>query len=315
MLIHDVSEWLKARDEYIVLVHRRPDGDALGCAAALVEGLRAIGKTAYMLDAGDVGMYMPYVKPYWAPEGYVPKTVISVDMATDTLMQRGGDVYIGRIELSIDHHPSNTGYAGQTYVDPTKAACGEIIYELLLDMKGSISQPEALQLFYAITTDTGCFSYSNTTAECMHVAANLIELGAPATKLNKEFHRTKSRERAALEAVLTANKEFYRDGKIGVIMRTKEAMNKVGVTERDADDIAKIPGTIEGVEVGITLSEIEEKNTKISVRTTELVDSNAVCAQLGGGGHKAAAGCYVEEDIYTAKKMILAAVENVWPAE
>lgn len=312
MEIYEVAKWLESHDNFIIVMHKRADGDALGSAAGLIQGLREIGKTAYAVYPGDVGDYEPYLTNYWAPKDYIGETIVAVDLATEGMFQRNADMYVGKVQLTIDHHPSQTFFANDTCLHAEKAACGEIVYEILLALSGKVSSETAKHLFYAISTDTGCFSYSNTTAACMRAAAELIEAGAPSTELNKVFHRTKSRARVALEALLIENIEFYRDGKVAVITRTKARMEQAGALERDADDIAKLPGQIEGVEVGIAISEIEDRNTKISVRTTEKVNSNLICAELGGGGHAAAAGCYVDRPVEEAKSMILQAVDKIW---
>ena len=311
--INEVAKWLEERDRFIVVMHKRADGDALGSAAGLVQGLRELGKTAWAAYPGDVGMYEPYLTGYWAPSGYKAETIVAVDLATEDMFQRNADEYIGKVQLTIDHHPSQTFFALETCLHAEKASCGEIIYEILLAMSGSVSAETAKHLFYAVSTDTGCFSYSNTTAACMRTAAELIEAGAPSTELNKVFHRTKSRARVALESLIISRIEYYRDGKVAVITRTKALMKEAGAWERDADDIAKLPGQIEGVEVGIAISEIEDNYTKISVRTTEKADANLICKLLGGGGHAAAAGCYLDCPYMEAKPQILKAVDEIWP--
>ena len=188
----EAARWLSERDRFLLLTHVHPDGDTLSSAAALVLGLRAAGKTAYILENEETSdKYLPFVKEYFAPKDYVHESVVSIDMATEELLPDNALPYRGKIELCIDHHGSNTGYAQNSCVRPDRAACGELIYEILMNLCGSIDAEMAKQLYVAVSTDTGCFVYANTTANTLRTAALLVEAGAQNDRLNKILFRTK----------------------------------------------------------------------------------------------------------------------------
>ena len=292
MDIQKTAEYLKEHDNYLILNHRRPDGDAHGSAAGLCRGLRAAGKTAYILQNPDTTeKYVKYVKEMWAPEGFVPDTVVTVDTASCQMLQTNGMVYENKIDLSVDHHPSNTGYAENDCIDSTCAACGEIVYDLLTELNGSVDVATAEVLYIAVSTDTGCFAFANTTANTFRVAWKLGEAGLAYRELNREMFRTKTRNRFVLESQVMSGIEFYYGGRVAITTITAKMMSETGCTENDMDDIAAIPGSVEGVECGITMRELsDERDCKISVRTSPRVDANALCRGLGGGGHMMAAG-------------------------
>ena len=176
MTLSEVSSWLREHDDYLIITHRRPDGDTLGSAAALVRGLRAYGKNAYIFKNEETtSKYLGFVSPFWAPDSFDFSHIVSVDVASEGLFPRGSDHLLGRTDLSIDHHPSNTGYARLTYADGSKAACGEIIYDLLIDLNGDIDDDTAAALYTAISTDTGCFAFGNTTQNTFRCAALVAE--------------------------------------------------------------------------------------------------------------------------------------------
>ena len=113
MTVKETAAFLRQHDNYLILTHKRPDGDTIGCAAALCEGLRALGRTAWICPhTEETHLFTPYLEGRLAPEGYVPETVVSVDIAARSLFTRAGEPWLARgVDLAIDHHPSNTGFA------------------------------------------------------------------------------------------------------------------------------------------------------------------------------------------------------------
>jgi len=119
---------LRQHNNILILTHRRPDGDTAGCAAGLCAMLRQIGKTAYVLYNPDItASNRGYLEPYWAPAGYAPEFVVSVDIASRSLFFPAAEEYFDRIGLAVDHHPSFEGFGAAQCVDASCAACGEIV--------------------------------------------------------------------------------------------------------------------------------------------------------------------------------------------
>lgn len=304
-----VVERLKAWDNILVLTHVRPDGDTLCSAAALTDCLQKMGKTAYLAANPEVGeKYHFHVGSYFAPEGYSYDKIISVDMASDNMIPAVLEISGPAVDMAIDHHGSNSGYAKETCVDPAAAACGEIVYRVILDLQGSITEKQAELLYIALTTDTGCFVYANTTEETLRIASQLVHAGADNAALNKRFFRTKPRSRIMMERMLYNDMRFYEDGRIAVIRVTRDMVHTCGATEDDVDDIASIPGAVEGVMAGVTLKERDDGGCKISLRTMAHVNASAICAKFGGGGHLMAAGCSMDVSLDEAEKEIVAAI-------
>lgn len=317
MTIRETADWLKARDNFLVLTHLRPDGDTLGCAAGLVQGLGRAGKTAYILfNPEATPRYTTYVEKHWAPDGFEPSYIISVDTASQGVFQVNAKDYLDRVTLCIDHHPSNAGYAEHRCLDASKASCGEIIYEILLAMGIIIDAEAATSLYVAVSTDTGCFQFANTTANTLRVAAALVDAGAPIGELNRELFRKKAKSRILLEAMITSGMEFYFDGAVAVATITRDMMDKAGASENEMDDVAAIPGSIEEVIVGVTIREMSgPKDCKVSVRTTPLVNASDLSARFGGGGHAMAGGFSLEATVQETKRRLLDALKDIFPLQ
>jgi phosphoesterase RecJ-like protein len=313
MNIDETAKWLDERDRCLILTHRRPDGDAIGSAAGLARGLRLRGKTAYALTNPETTeRYLPYIQEYWAPEGFSPDFIITVDTASEEMFQVNGGEYRGRIDLSIDHHMSNTLYAKLTCADSERASCGEIIFDALSLWKGAVDEAVAAALYVAVSTDTGCFAFGNTTAQTLRAASELALAGAPIGRINKKLFREKTRARALLEGSIFSGLEFHYGGAAAIATVTNEMLRLAGATENDLDDVASLPGSIEGVLVGATIRELPGADgCKVSVRSGERVDANALCARFGGGGHAMAAGFTVRERAERVKADLVGALGDV----
>ncbi|MBE6948565.1 MAG: bifunctional oligoribonuclease/PAP phosphatase NrnA [Ruminococcaceae bacterium] len=311
MTIKQAAKWLLSRDNFIILTHMRPDGDTLCSAGALVNGLNKLGKTAYMLPNPEAAeKYLKYVKKYFAPENYKYDNIVAVDTARQGMITKGGEELGGCVGLSIDHHGSNSLYAEENCICADAAACGEMIFDLMEAM-GAALDPELADLIYiAVSTDTGCFAYTNTSARTLSIASSLVAAGASNGRLNKEMFRTKPKGLVKVEGQMMSDMDFYLDGRIAVSTITQRMLAKCGISESDLEDVASLPGTIEGVKIGFVIKEQVSGKSKISCRTTDDYDANTICANFGGGGHKCAAGCTIDASPIEAKKLIVEAAEK-----
>ncbi len=247
----------------------------------------------------------PYVAGLTCESAQPDSTVITTDIASEGLLSFGAAALAPRIELVIDHHGSNSLPCENRIVLADRAACGEIVYALLLELGAPVSKETAEALYVAISTDTGCFKYSNVTGNTLRVAAELIDLGADVAPINKIFFDTKTFARLKLEARLTAGIELYAGGMVGLCTLPQRWIDELSISEDDIDSISGFARSIEGVEIGIMIREVEGGMGKLSLRTSPRYDACALCQQLGGGGHAAAAGASVAGGIEGAKKAIL----------
>ncbi len=313
LTIPETAALLRSFDNVLILTHVRPDGDTVGSAAALCAGLRALGKTAYLLpNPGLTDTTAPFFRPYAAPEGFCPERVVSTDIASTALFPENAKPYIDRVDLAIDHHPSFEGFGKASYVRPSAAATGEILYDVLAAL-GPITAEMALPLYVAVATDCGCFAYGNTTAHTHAVAAALLRTGIDFHAVNKTFFRTKTKKRLALEAAMLGGIEYHDRERTAVLAVPLSLISQVGAAETDAEDLSALGGQIEGVDCAVTMRELRPDVWKFSLRTGPRINATRACALLGGGGHAAAAGCTVEAPFQEAKRRMLEAIAQVAP--
>lgn len=307
MDLKKVANLILQQNNFDILTHNYPDGDCIGSAFALAHALKQIGKNARVITTDRQKKFEFIFSGYEEPDfesGYI----VSVDVADEKLLGVNRKKYEGKIDLCIDHHKSNRVEAPYKYVDANAAAAGEIIYELLPLLGAKYNKEIADCLYTAISTDTGCFRYTNTTSRTMRIAADLIDLGCDNEYINKVMFETKSKARVELEKKILENMIFCADDKCAIIYTTKEMTD--GLSDDETEGIASIPRQIEGVKMGITVRE-KENDYKISVRTNDNVDACEFCRQFGGGGHAAASGCTLNGDLSGVLEKLKTAAEEL----
>lgn len=313
MELAQCAAFLRGRDNYMLITHRRPDGDTLGSAAGLCHALRRLGKRAFLFPNPEItDTYMPLVAETLAPAGTGWDTAVAVDVAEPGLLCRG---FSGKIDLWLDHHPDRGAPRENAVVWSKKASCGELILALTELLCGDLQKEEADLLYMAVSTDTGCFVYDNTTADTHRAAARLLEAGADLPRLNKLLFRYKSQARLTLEGMICATLRTDPRRPVTVAVITLDMLRRSGATEDDCNDLASLAGQVRGNKVAVTVRELEENppRCKISLRTDGCVDASAVCGRFGGGGHKMASGCELACPPEEAAARILAAVDELWP--
>ena len=287
------AERLLEKDNILILCHRYPDGDTIGSAFALCMALRDAGKKVNVMCGDIIPAKYSYIYENIAPQDMRERFIVAVDVASAEMLGLLERDYGAKVDLCIDHHGSNTGYAKEYFVDSNAAAAGEVIFRLVPMLGVEITQPIAAALYTAICTDTGCFRHSNVTPNTLRIAAKLMETGIDAYGVNRRMFETKTRERLAIERSAIEAMSYRKDGRIAVMPVTVKMLEDAGVSEGDIEGLSSMPRQIEGVQIGIMLREVKD-GIKISVRSVPGVDASALCARLGGGGHPAAAGCFVK---------------------
>lgn len=309
MQLSEFASLLAMQDNFLIITHRRPDGDTIGSAGALCLALRALGKTAWLYRNPEItDNYIGYVSEMLAPEGYRHETTVAVDVASEMLFPVG---FGEEIDFCVDHHPSNTGYAKNALIWTDCAACGESAFELIKELGVTVTPEIAKLLYVAISTDTGCFCYGNTGSTTLRRAAELIDCGVENGPLNKRLFRTATKARLKLEGYIFSTLEAYHDGAVVIATVTLDMLEKSGATENDCEDLAALAGRLEGASVSVTITEKEPSLCKVSVRTGADVSANEICSRFGGGGHAMASGCTIHSSYEQAREQLIAVINEV----
>ena len=299
----ECADWRLERDKFSILTHRKPDGDTIGSAAALCRGLRQMGKIAHVLHNDEVTpLYAPILEGLVKPQPEEGDVLIAVDVAADNMLPRAFAELKNSIDLRIDHHGSGREYTPNEHVDSESAACAEIVWELLLDMGVVPDEKMAEAVYVGVSTDTGCFRYANTTAHTFDVCADCAATGADIFEWNRKLFDTNSLRKLRLQAWVVEHFKLICDGKIAICALPKAVEEQIGVNEDDMNNISGFLRSIEGVCIAALLRDVDEDNTKVSIRSIPGYNAAYICEQFGGGGHAGAAGCSIRKSLEEAAK-------------
>ena len=289
---HTALQRLRQAEDVLILTHANPDGDTLGSGCALFWGLRQLGKRVKLLCGDPIPEKYRYLLHGLENGEFDERYIISVDVADKSLLGAAlEESYGDRVDLSIDHHGANRLFAKETYVESDSASACEIIYLLLLSLGVEFGKELADCLYTGVSTDTGCFRYSNVTPRTHRIAADLMERGADHTRIDVLMFETKDMGFLRLQQKCLEELELFYDGRVCVLNITRALLEETGGKDEDCDEIVALSRQIAGVRIGVTFKEKKDGSLKVSVRTHEGIDAAAICAVFGGGGHKRAAGC------------------------
>ena len=306
-----VSRLLGA-DDILILCHKNPDGDTLGSGAALCLALRRLGKTAAVLCSDPIPAMYAFLPITVFDGSFAPRFVVAVDVAGIQLFGDKNNMprYAEHVDLCIDHHASNSGYAYESLVDGSAAAAAELLTSLIPELGVELTPDIASCLYTGLATDTGCFRFTNTTAATHRAAAKLIEAGADVATLNERLFECRSHARMEAERMALESLEYYYGDRCAMICLTWDQIQAAGVAGAELEDLTSLPRSIEGVEVGLTLRQQKDGSYKISVRTGNQTNACSIARRLGGGGHPRAAGCEISGNLDNAKHAILDEVKK-----
>ena len=304
--MREAAAFLREHDNYEILTHDYPDGDTLGSGYALCMVLQQMGKKARVITTSVPKDYL-FLQEGVVAQDFEAETIVSVDIADEKLLGVNREKYEGRIDLCIDHHITNKVNAPLKLVEGAAAANCAILYKLFRLMDITWTRGIANCLYTGISTDTGCFRYTNTTSETMRIAADIMDIGCDTVYIHKVMFETKTTKKIALEREVYDTIEYCLGDRCAIIAVTLETQRAIGVSDGELEGLASIPRCIEGVQIGITMREKKPNEFKVSVRTNGNVSASALCETLGGGGHTAAAGCTVTGTPEEAKATLKAA--------
>lgn len=283
----------------LFVMHRRPDGDTVGSAVALMHISRAMGKTPYGICADPIPERLSFLCEGLDIGNELPKppyTAIAVDVATKE--QLGGLQELPfRISFMLDHHEVGTPFADHLVL-PKAAAAGEVVYAvaevlLRLGVLPAIPKEAKIALYAALSSDTGCFRYSNVTPATLRCAAALLEEGdVDAADVNHRLFEMKSEKQLRAEAFAIEHTRTSPDGKIAWVLITDADRRAMDVEEEHLETVIDMVRSRAGVEVALAVREQPNGVLRASMRSSGF-DVASVAACFGGGGHLRAAGCTV----------------------
>ena len=312
----ECAERLLKIEKPIVFIHVRPDGDATGSGAALCELFRQLGRDCALLSADRIPARLEFILEKTATkvadtaEGFTP---VSIDVASPS--QLGSLIeYEDKPALMIDHHAVGESFADY-YIAPKASSAAEALIDIIdeLEAMGLVKMNGTLAyaLYAAISSDTGCFAYSNAGPKTHRCAARLIEYGIDSADINHRLFNSKSKEQLKAEGFVASKLKSDMSGKVAYAAITLAEREELGLESEHFDTAIDIVRSILGAEIAFVVKEGAPQKYKISLRSTG-ADVSRIAAELGGGGHVRAAGCSATaENIDVATNIIIEKIKNI----
>ncbi|MGD9569710.1 MAG: bifunctional oligoribonuclease/PAP phosphatase NrnA [Sedimentibacter sp.] len=290
--------------------HKAPDGDCIGSVMALYKFLKPLGKELTVCIDGII----PYnYKQFVDEEAIVKKydgekfdLLFVLDCSDAERLGKFKDVFHNAEKsVCIDHHKTNQSFANINIIKTTMSSTGELLYDILKSSGQKLTKEVATYIYIAILTDTGKFSYSNTTSETHTKAAELIDLGVDVAEIDNIIYNSKPSNVVKAFIDCISGIELHYNNKLGIAIITKDILKNNNVEMGDIDGVVEFIREIKEVEVSCVLKEYEENNTKVSLRSKNYIDVSNVSVKFGGGGHAKAAGFEICDTVDNTKKLMV----------
>ena len=312
---------IQANDSFLLTSHCRADCDAVGSELALAQILRALGKTVVISNGDPVPDHIRFIDPKSEVRvlglSVEPKELWKIDVLivvdTSAWVQLGPMAEVVKAfpgeRVIVDHHVSQDDLGAIEFKEETAEATGRLILELGEALGVEITPEIAMPLFAAIATDTGWFRFSSVEEKTFLALARLVAAGANPPGIFSSLYEQHSLARLYLQGRILDHVVSDAEGRLLSTHVTKKDFQETGAKTTDTEDAINKLHTVAGSEVAVLFVELEPELTKVSLRSCTDFNVQAIAAQFGGGGHKAASGVTFKGTLEEAQVAVLGAVQ------
>ena len=316
----ECAERLLLAEHPVVVMHVRPDGDTVGTAAALMTVLHKLGKSPVYACSDPIPERLEFLLRDFR-EAYKyelgDSDIITVDIPTKEQIGELYD-YFPKVYLMIDHHEVGCPFA-HNYVESGASSAGEVLMAVLEELiamgKLELTEDIASPVYAAISSDTGCFRYSNVTPETLRRSAVLIECGVDYASINHKLFNSKTPKQIRAEGFVADRIKTAFGGRVAYATVSKRDRQSQGATLEHFETAIDVVRSVELVEISFVIKEMDNGEYKASLRSTGK-DVAAIAQRFSGGGHIRASGCTVPaSSIGKAAEQVLEAIGTVYYSE
>lgn len=310
-IVNSINE-MKPESRVGVIAHTRPDGDAVGSVLALVAALRAAGIQAQPLMGDEQApphaySWLAYFDEYLTPSqaSHIAFDYLIV-LDTPTMKRLNeGQIFVAKAQtiLLIDHHKRQDIPVSVSIVDTDASATAQIVWRVIGASRFKRSLEVANACLVGLVTDTGSFQHSNTDAQAFIDAAEMVSAGANPTQIATNVFNSKTHAALELEACVLNRLQVANGGRVAYSFMRDEDYDNLGAQKSDGENLVDIVRSVEGIQVAVLFT-MTKAGTRISLRAKDETDVSLVAQSIGGGGHKAAAGCTWPDDSASLETVI-----------
>jgi len=292
---------LRSNEEFLVLTHENPDGDALGSMLGAALGLRELGKDVVMHLSGDAPLpgeygFLPFDELRRdLPEDVEDRVVLALDCANERRVGPDpGVLERGRFVINVDHHHDNNRFGKINLIVADASSTAEIVRDLLGELGVALTPEIAEALYVGLVTDTGRFQYTNTTPKALRLAAELVEAGANVHRVFQGVYESVEFAKLKLLARALERAQIYEGGRLVVSYLLQDDFTDLNAPEAYSEGIIDYLRAVEGAEMAALIREPprrEGPRRRVSLRASnDELDVSAIARKSDGGGHRQAAG-------------------------
>jgi phosphoesterase RecJ-like protein len=288
------AEEIRRRRRFVIASHVRPDGDAIGSQLAMAYALRALGKEARIVNRDPPPLPLlsfPGVADIEIAERIDDTGDAVIVMESGDLSRTGVAGLDAGFVINIDHHVGNTMYGAVNWFDVSAAACGEMVFDLVRELRVPLTYEIAVHVYVAILTDTGSFHYSNISPRTFDTCRQCVEAGVNPQAVARAVFDSNSLGRLKLFGAVLRGMQLDAAGQVATLTVDEQLLADCGATYDDTDGLINLPLTVKGIQAVMFFKKNGRDDWRISLRSKGNIDVNAVATQFGGGGHKNASGC------------------------
>lgn len=308
--IQRISDIIRSEDDFLIVSHYNPDGDAIGSACAMGHILTYFGKQFTIYNPSGLPQRYDYVECPAPITTTLPDTLPKWTIVLDCgAKERMGDALLSRTDettvINIDHHLGNGDYGTENWVAVDQPAVGSMMALLAQAMDVPIKGSLAQCIYLAVATDTGFFTYGSTTPESLELAAQMLRDGLNLSNINMRITKQWSEARMRLWTEVMNSVELYSDKQVAIGAISNEMFERTGTTSEDTETIINFINRLKSVRVSAILRQEGPDIYKFSLRSYGDDNVQEIATKFGGGGHKNASGGTIEAPLEEAKLMLV----------
>jgi len=318
----EIWDKLKKSKKVAITLHCAPDGDSLGCCAAMKYVLERDLKCKVTLISYDrldeTLMTFAYINEIKFGTDITDLNLKDYDV---TLFLDSGGTISGKLKesyvppkdafiINIDHHPTNPYNVSLNYIDESALSCCSVLMDMFKSMNVCFDKELSTRLLLGLATDSGFFIFNPNKA--ISEAFYLINNGGDYESIVSRLIHNVPLKMKKYHAFLTNNLKIININNkiIGYVCLSSKDIKAFGLNSSEVRLGINQISDIKELDVAFTLADLGD-HIKGSFRSRKNIDVSTMAIALGGGGHKAAAAFRLEKiTLKNAEKKVLSLLKE-----